>query len=1487
MVSPQPPLEQSIFIPPDMKPEASFNGTIFNTRFISLYVEANKIESDFNTHFAVAGINFKLKPSSTLYSIWRFWICVLTLVDCIFYPIGAAQDTGLYTNIYDYFVIGIRIFYILDFVTYNFISIKQDGRVIVDSELILMHHIQTLYFWLDFVSCIPIEVLVNLMQTELHPYIYRMYGINRLIKLYKVFMTIDHNIMISSVLLFVMPIVKSIYSAILLLFFGYLTFHRFGYYDRCILEVPEEEVTFWMKINIVYQFYFSMGEVGMEVDRNANLIPLIILQIAAMYVLTYIFCLNAAAYSLHKLPTITYENMVDDIKRIFELLKFPYGPRTKMNNYLKMLHGIENPTQDITYRPMMGKALYRDHTINMHYKFIDSLALFETLSKAAKHRICEVADVQFIPRGELVVIAGSVVKNIYFIMDGRCEYTLKDGTPELRPLEAKTAILLLEALVGHTAISNVIAKTDCRFLSISVSDFRRKLIKYPAEMAELKSAVINVIATQHMRHLQTIEPRANACLEENTSCRYYNLNPVQFKIAFGFFSFISMFFMKRTITPFGRFWFSWEIAHISIVFIYSFIGTIPITVSCDFRHVWFYLFRLLDVFFIIDIYLRHHVGYFNKYQIEVLHPWKCAKHYWKTGFLLEFIATLPLELIVLPLVDSIDITYLTLLRVNRHLRIFRFRGLVKFLNFRHLKTYKAVVLLTFMSISLIMCNFLLVFLYQSEPVAIQNCRPIFEENNVFVLWESYTYKLKSAIKQIFNVGIHEDSANISQLWLNVLMNALGQIVITSVSCVIIGMSLYRRTYLMTFQIKMQRLLMFMNIRKIDKNLRNEIIKHFEFQWVLREGKSLVETLKTFNRSLSDEIKYCYYAPSFHDTLLFMNYPKVLLKELFSEPSIQHEFILITGVVIRVNDVQNKIYIVYKGQVQVLGPDFGYLRDLRGGSMFGCLDNVPLHRSTLTYVAKTHCEFLSIPSDKYHEIMSKYPRFYKFYLRMLRSSNYDYIPCGKISKKRLDETPSSSAIVERKKKKAIRFVLRLLDKLTSIVPVVKEREYVKILFTVYALVAFQFQCLLLTFLSGYFRNVVYVAYALDVLFWINMYFDFSTVYENQYGLKIRSRRLIAIKYTSEFFGAPCHFLANFPIEVIVLGFPTGYRRQTWAYLRSNRLLNIVFVFRYIRSVRNRLNINVRLILILNILLILYTTQQLSIIFLSYYIGDEFFYLDALIYHSYLISKKVYTPFVISTSDLAKSVAYKLDFVLVLLATQLVCVLVVGDCVATYHMLNFSRFRYETFYNSQDKSMRLMNLSEPLIARVQLYCKNLIHHGLNVQFPSFIINAPYYLREGVLDAMFGFHLRAHPVFKLAHSDFNRQVAARFKTQYFFEGDFIAFQNDIDTKMYFVHSGEIEGLVEDNIYYDVADSRYSPGDYFGFHQLIFTNVGHTRTYKVVSKMAMVLSVKRAAVSRLLDFFPATKFLFNNKDTPNDDLKLAKVELRDYLEYTKGIHD
>lgn len=138
------------------------------------------------------------------------------------------------------------------------------------------------------------------------------------------------------------------------------------------------------------------------------------------------------------------------------------------------------------------------------------------------------------------------------------------------------------------------------------------------------------------------------------------------------------------------------------------------------------------------------------------------------------------------------------------------------------------------------------------------------------------------------------------------------------------------------------------------------------------------------------------------------------------------------------------------------------------------------------------------------------------------------------------------------------------------------------------------------------------------------------------------------------------------------------------------------------------------------------------------------------------------------------------------------------------------------------------------------------------PVIIQYSPSYLKQDLMYAMYGKHLENHYLFCNTHVDFLRQLVCHLRPCIFFPNNIIVEKYELDSTMYFIHSGEIEviDVMGKNLFlHNVLTKDRSFGEAQGLY-----NIPHAYSYKAIT-VCDVLLLRKCDWYKLLEWFPASK--------------------------------
>lgn len=298
--------------------------------------------------------------------------------------------------------------------------------------------------------------------------------------------------------------------------------------------------------------------------------------------------------------------------------------------------------------------------------------------------------------------------------------------------------------------------------------------------------------------------------------------------------------MRVAITPHGKFLKRWETWR-SIFALLACIGN-PITIiSGDKMSGWSYFLRFLDVTAWIDIYLKHHIIFYNSIGLEISHPIETAQHYWVHGFLIDFVGSFPFDVLI-PFISGEQLGFreTTYLRLNRTLQYFTVHRFLQHLIAKSAK--KTLIVLQHFLLVIVLLN-LITSIVVNERCKFDIIKTEYDdifEDRVYCRKDSFLYlsdgfQLPLSAERIYAYGFYfmsmlsvaqpADGFIVTSSTETIAFTVLiifWNFVIISATAKVVSRVMYRNFNLVVFQHSMQSLVKFLNYRRIDPRLCTEV-----------------------------------------------------------------------------------------------------------------------------------------------------------------------------------------------------------------------------------------------------------------------------------------------------------------------------------------------------------------------------------------------------------------------------------------------------------------------------------------------------------------------------------------------------------------------------------------------------------------------------------------------------------------------------------------
>lgn len=151
---------------------------------------------------------------------------------------------------------------------------------------------------------------------------------------------------------------------------------------------------------------------------------------------------------------------------------------------------------------------------------------------------------------------------------------------------------------------------------------------------------------------------------------------------------------------------------------------------------------------------------------------------------------------------------------------------------------------------------------------------------------------------------------------------------------------------------------------VDEGLVESTIEDHKYLWKNKDVGLAVASLSDFHDHLHVDLLYQLYGNTLKACDAFAGANESFYRQLGIR--VKEEYFSKDSDIIRCNDIQNLVYIVKKGRVDIMLAK-SRLCSMGKGGMFGCFQKHGRIRQTITAVARVHVAVLTIPGGLLHKV----------------------------------------------------------------------------------------------------------------------------------------------------------------------------------------------------------------------------------------------------------------------------------------------------------------------------------------------------------------------------------------------------------------------------------------------------------------------------------------------------------------------------------------
>ncbi|NEQ39748.1 MAG: cyclic nucleotide-binding domain-containing protein [Okeania sp. SIO3I5] len=418
----------------------------------------------------------------------------------------------------------------------------------------------------------------------------------------------------------------------------------------------------------------------------------------------------------------------------------------------------------------------------------------------------------------------------------------------------------------------------------------------------------------------------------------------------------------------------WEVVIVSITIYNAFLIPFRIAFQIRFDGIWILLYLIGDAILIADIFLRFHLGYFDRGEY-IADPQMIAQYY-RSGLLKRhLIASFPGDLIVRIFFPK-SLFIIALLRLPRLLRLPQFYRIFNrwetniHIDPTLIRMCKLVIFIALIT-HWVACGWFLIGSLESRYGESWLINKSLESASTKT---QYMNSLYWAITTLTTVGYGDITpATEIEIIFTLIVMFLGismyAYIIGNVSSLISNIDAAQARY----REKLNQIQTYMRENKIPPKLQQKIRDYYQYRWIENRDIRDYHILEELPHPLKMKLALQLHKEVIEKVPIFQGATSQFVEEIVM--ALKPEILPPSEYIIREGNWGNEMYFIKRGLVQAFSEKTGSVyRNMAAGTFFGEIALVYEQRRTASIITLTYCELFVLHKDDFKKVLENYPDF---------------------------------------------------------------------------------------------------------------------------------------------------------------------------------------------------------------------------------------------------------------------------------------------------------------------------------------------------------------------------------------------------------------------------------------------------------------------------------------------------------------------------------